>query len=46
MTDWANAINIVYNGVLKQDGGGFLTTLAKTLDVNALYQVFLSFRNF
>ena len=39
MTDWQNVIGIVYNGVRKKDGGGFLITLARTLDVNAEYQV-------
>ena len=39
MTEWPNAVEIVYNGVLKQDSGGFVTTLARTLNVNALYKV-------
>ena len=39
---WSEVVDVVYDGVVtKQGESDFVTTLAKTLDVNALYKVSL-----
>jgi len=42
--DWPEIINSVYHGVLSSDSG-FISTLARTLDVYALFQNWLSNNN-
>ncbi len=43
--DWSNAIDEFYEAVKNKDGG-IVTTLARTLDVNGLYQVGLTIKKF
>lgn len=38
MEDWSKVVDVVYRAA-ENKYGGFLTTLAKTLGVNGLYEV-------